>query len=63
MDIGLLSVNMGQSRVMTDVSTAILAKSMDMAEQAGDSMVNMIERSTMENSVNPNLGSNIDLMI
>lgn len=63
MDIGLLSVNMGQSQVMTDVSTAILAKSMDMAEQAGDSMVNMIERSTMENSVNPNLGSNIDLMV
>lgn len=63
MDFGLLSISMAQSQLMTDVSTAVLAKSMDTAEQTGAGVVNMIERSAMENSVNPNLGSNIDLMV
>lgn len=63
MDFGSLSVSMAQSQLMTDVSTAILAKSMDTAEQTGAQVVDMIERSSMENSVTPNLGSNIDIMV
>lgn len=63
MDIAGLSMGLSQAQVVTDVGTAILAKSLDMMETAGDGMVAMMERSMMENSVNPNLGGNIDIMV
>lgn len=63
MDFGLLSISMSQAQLMTDVSTAMMAKSMDLAEQTSVQMTDMIDRSVMENSVTPHLGSNIDIMI
>ncbi|HWT75157.1 MAG TPA: YjfB family protein [Mobilitalea sp.] len=42
----------------TDVSIAVLSKNLDMIEQAGQSMIKM-----MEQSVQPGLGQNIDLKI
>lgn len=58
MDIPALSMSMAQNNTETQVGIAILAKSLDTVEQAGDAMVQM-----MEQSVNPNLGSNIDVSI
>lgn len=63
MDIAGLSMGLSQAQVVTDVGTAMLAKSLDMMETTGDGMVAMMERSMMENSVNPNLGGNIDIMV
>lgn len=63
MDIAALSVGMSQVSVMNSVGTAVLAKSLDTMEQTGSSMIDMMERSMMEKSVNPNLGANIDIMV
>ncbi len=63
MDIAGLSMGMSQAKVVTDVSTAMLAKSLDMMETIGDGMAELIQRSMMENSVTPNLGGNIDIMV
>lgn len=58
MDIAGLSVALGQTKVMNDVSTAMLAKSMDTSEAISESMIQM-----MEQSVTPNLGTNIDIRL
>ncbi len=63
MDIAGSSMGMSQAKVVTDVSTAMLAKSLDMMETIGDGMAELIQRSMMENSVTPNLGGNIDIMV
>lgn len=58
-----MSVNMSQANLMTKVSTEVLAMSMDQLETAGAGLVDMMNRSVMENSVMPNLGGNIDVMV
>ena len=56
MDIAALSMAMGQQNIMSEVSVAVLDKSLSTYSSEGDSMVKM-----MEQSVNPNLGQNIDI--
>jgi len=56
MDIAGLSMAMSTTRVVSDVSTAVLEKSLDTSEELGDSFIKM-----MEQSVNPELGQNIDI--
>ncbi len=63
MDPISLSVGMSQINTSNDIGVAVLAKSLDMVKESGDSMINMMERSFLENSVNPNLGGNIDVMV
>lgn len=58
MDISALSTSMSQTQLMNNVSVALLSKQLDTLENAGDSMIRM-----MEQSVNPNLGSNIDVTV
>lgn len=58
MDIPALSMSMAQHNVETQFGVAMLAKSLDLVEESGDAMVQM-----MEQSVNPNLGSNIDVCV
>lgn len=58
MDIAALSTAMSQMNLMSQVSTAVLSMSMDMAETAGDGMIKI-----MESSVNPELGSSIDIRV
>lgn len=62
MDIPGLSMSLASSQVLNQVGTAMLSKSLDTAEALGDGMVQMMDRS-MELSVNPSVGSNIDLMV
>lgn len=63
MTIPELSVNMATSQLQTNVATAVLGKQMDMMEVQGASLINMMDRSMMETSVNPNLGANLDLTV
>lgn len=56
MDIAALSTQMHMVQLSRDVGTAMLGKSLDMAEDLGAGMVKM-----MEASVTPELGQNIDL--
>lgn len=58
-----LSIQMSQDKRMTEVGTAILAKTLDQMEAGSAGMVDMMSRSMMEQSVNPNLGGNVDIMI
>lgn len=68
MDIAGLSMTMAQNRVMSDVSVAMLSKSIDLGQDVAEGMVEMLDasavsRSAMELSVNPSIGSNIDLSV
>lgn len=58
-----MAVNMSQTNLMTKVSTEVLSMSLDQLETAGAGLVDMMNRSVMENSVTPNLGGNIDVMV
>ncbi len=63
LDIAGLSMGLSQAKASTAIGTAMLAKSLDMMETLGAGVVDVIDRSVMENSVSPNLGGNIDIMV
>lgn len=63
MDITSLSMGLAQSNLLTDVGTAMLAKSFDQADMISDAITDMLDASSMELSVNPNIGGNIDIYI
>ena len=63
MDIGALSLTLSDTRIRNDISMAVLDKSMDVEKQAGEAMIDMMNRSMMEKSVNPNVGSGLDISI
>lgn len=62
MDIPGLSMALAQTQVMNDVGVAMLSKSLDTLETVGTDMVDMM-KSSMELSVNPSVGVNIDMYI
>lgn len=62
MDIPALSMALSQNRLLNDVGVAMLSKSLDTMESAGEALVSTIDAAA-ELSVNPNLGANIDLRI
>lgn len=55
-------MGLAQSRTLNEVGTAMLAKSLDNLESTGAQMVNMMTTS-MELSVNPAVGANIDVYL
>ena len=57
-DIAAYSIAHSEVQMMQGVSTAILAKTLDMAEIQGAELTRL-----MELSVNPDLGSNIDILL
>ena len=57
------SMAMSQTQLMTNISTQVLAKSLDSMQESGAGLIDMLERAVMENSVMPNLGGNIDLLV
>lgn len=63
MDIPSLSMSMAQTNLLTDVGTAVLAKSLDQADVIMSSMTEMLDASAMELSVNPDIGANIDISV
>lgn len=63
MDITTLSTGIAQSGIMRDVGTALLAKSIDQSEVVADNLTKMIDSASLERSVNPHLGANIDLFV
>lgn len=63
MDIAALSMSLAKTQLNTDFGVAMLSKSLDVSASLGDSLVDMMERSVMEQSVTPHLGSNIDFSV
>lgn len=62
MNIPELSTSLANVNLMNKVSTAMLSKAMDSAEENGESLIQMMDRS-MELSVNPSIGSNFDISV
>lgn len=62
MDIPALSMAMSQNKLLNDVGVAMLSKSLDTMQDNGDALVATIQ-SAAELSVNPDIGSNLDIRI
>lgn len=63
MDIAGVATSLNQAQLMNDMGVAMLSKSLDTADNLGAGLVNMIDAAAMELSVNPSVGSNIDIRI
>jgi hypothetical protein len=63
MDIASLSMNLAQNNLLSNVGTAMLAKSIDQAQTTGNTVDELLDSSALELSVNPDIGSNIDIRI
>lgn len=63
MDIAGLSMAMAQSNIGTQVSIAILNKTMDTAESQGAQIIQMIDSAAIQRSVQPHLGNSIDISV
>ncbi|MCR4651456.1 MAG: YjfB family protein [Lachnospiraceae bacterium] len=63
MDIAGLSMSMARQNSLSEVGTAVLAKTLDTVEANGAGIVKMIDAAAMERSVNPSVGSNFDMVI
>lgn len=58
MDIASLSTNLARQNLLTQVSVAILDKTLETVNDGGENLAKM-----MEQSVQPELGQNIDICI
>lgn len=63
MDIERMSMNLSQTQLMDAVSTKVLSMAMDMAEQGGAGLIEMMEESMVEMPEVPGLGTNLDISI
>jgi len=62
MNIPELSTALANVKLTNEVGIAVLDKALESSEMTGASMINMMNQS-MELSVNPHLGGNIDMFI
>lgn len=56
--VGSMAISLSDTQSMNAIDTSILKKSLDMLETNGDMLTSM-----MEQSVNPNIGANIDIRL
>lgn len=63
MDIAAVSMALADVSLTTQVSTAMLDKVMNSNEELAGGLMEMIDSAAMERSVNPHVGSNIDIRI
>lgn len=63
MDIAGLSTALATMDIQAKVGTAMLDNALELGEVLSEGMVDMIDASAMELSVNPDVGANIDVRI
>ena len=63
MDIAALSMAMSTINTQRAYGVAMLSNSLDQASSTGDQIVGMMDAAAMELSVNPHIGSNIDISV
>lgn len=63
MNITGLPMSVSIPQTINSFSVAMLSKSLDAVSSTGEQMVNMMDASAMERSVNPAVGSNFDAYI
>ena len=61
MDIAGLSTQMSSNRMNNEVGVAMLSKTLDQNQNAGNALVSMIDSAYMERAVNPAVGSNFGI--
>lgn len=64
MDIAALSMALSQMNVRQEASVSIMKKTIDQAESNGEGVVKMLKDSslkTMEQSIQPHIGSQLDI--
>ena len=54
---------MAQQNLLSQVGTAMLSKSLDLMEVAGEGITEMVDTAQMELSVNPAVGGNFDISV
>ncbi|MBD5541687.1 MAG: putative motility protein [Lachnospiraceae bacterium] len=62
MDIAALSMSMAQTKLMDSVGIAMLDKTLEMSDEMAADFTAALDHS-MELSVNPHIGANIDISI
>ena len=63
MDIAGLSMSLAQVNLTNNFGVAMLSKTLDMNDSMGQTMVEMMDRSMMEQSVTPHIGSHFDMSV
>lgn len=63
MDIAAASTIMAQGKVMSQMGVSLAKMGMDMAKQQGQALNQLIDASSLELAVNPNVGANIDIKL
>ena len=63
MDISSLALSMTQFQTNNSIGVAMLSNSLDLSQNMGEALIAMIDKSAMEQSVNPNLGGNFDMSV
>ncbi len=63
MDIAGLSMNMAMMDVQSQVGIKMLSKAIDLGEELGAGVVDMVDAAALERSVNPSVGGNIDIRL
>ncbi len=63
MNIAELSMAMSMTNVQSAYGVAMLSKSLDQVSSTGDQIAGMMDAATMELSVNPHIGGNIDISV
>ena len=63
MDIAGVSMALSNAKIANSVGTAVLGKTMDLNATMGQGLINMIDKASMERSVNPSVGSRFDMLV
>ncbi|QUI21460.1 YjfB family protein [Vallitalea pronyensis] len=63
MDIAALSTSLAQGKIMSQVSVSLAKMGMNLAKQQGQALQQLVETSSMEQSITPHVGGNIDIKL
>lgn len=63
MDIAGLSMAMASVNTQSAYGVAMLSQSLDAMASTGGQIVEMMDAAAMERSVNPSIGSNVDILV
>ncbi len=63
MDVAGVSMALSQAELSANVGVAMLSKALDLNSTLGQGLVEIMDSAAMELSVNPAIGSNIDIRI
>lgn len=62
-NLSLTQMSLTGADSLSKVETAMLSKALDANEAAGAGLLKMIDSAALELSVNPNVGSNFDMVV